>query len=684
MNSWLVEPPPQLVSVMLANNETGVLQPVAEIVRRCKCRRRPRAHRRQPGRRQNPSQLPRARRRRHDRRPHKFHGPRGIGALLVRHGTALQPLLHGGFATIRLAPRHRIRRAAARHPRRPAQRGTPTDQSAWPNSAIDSNPASAPATRKPSSTAPPPRACRTLRTSPSSASIGRHCSWRSTWPASLLLHRLRLRQRLQRTLADAHRHGPAERNHLLKPPLQPRRHHDRRRNRRSSAPNHRRNPRCAGTKNSLRLIVSESQKSPFPNCLFPLSGRCKKTLVFSAKTAKKPPPPDVKKGLNLIEFKHRFGPIFSPFFGPLLLTDGSAWSTKFSPFRRPPRATMRPRQGIPTSSPAPKTAWPPAAIDWLLHPGEHAYSPLVLHGPSGTGKSHLAQAVAQSRPNATCTHAADFARELAESIDNGTASQWRTKYRTAQMLVFEDLTHLADRDAAQTELLHTLDELEAQQVPVVITSRLAPSELTQLSAALRSRVTSGLEVPLSPPGSAARKVILQRLAAARGLRLSPGALQLLATGLDATVTELRGILVELEMQSPKNPAVSTQRDTSLPNSSSRPYTSQPATSGLLRRKILRPPPQSTLRRFPPSTSGSGPQRCHLYRPPTDGQKSPGPGQILRRPRPHHDHAQLPQNRRPSRRRSPNTHVSSQPPQTANARNFNCGKTVRDCRQSRSI
>ncbi len=203
------------------------------------------------------------------------------------------------------------------------------------------------------------------------------------------------------------------------------------------------------------------------------------------------------------------------------------------------------------------------AIQWLLHPGEAAYSPLVLHGPSGTGKSHLAQAVAQSRASATCTHAADFARELAKSIDDNTVHDWRAKYRTAKMLVFEDITHLADRPAAQAELLHTLDELEHQQVPVVITSRLAPSEITQLTPALRSRLAGGLEVPLSLPGAAARKIILERLAAARGLRLSPGAAQLLATNLYGTVNELRGILLELEMESPpaegKTLLISTQR-----------------------------------------------------------------------------------------------------------------------------
>ena len=192
-----------------------------------------------------------------------------------------------------------------------------------------------------------------------------------------------------------------------------------------------------------------------------------------------------------------------------------------------------------------------SAIDWLLQPGQHRYSPLVLHGPSGTGKSHLAQAVARSHNNATYAQAADFARELADAIGTSTVADWRSKYRSAEMLVFEDLTQIANRQAAQAELLHTLDELAALQVPVVITSRLAPAEIAQFSPALRSRLAAGLEVPVSPPGDAARKAILQRLAADRGIRLSCGAVQLLTTGLYATVPELRGILIELEAAVPR-------------------------------------------------------------------------------------------------------------------------------------
>jgi cysteine desulfurase len=88
---------PRLVSVMLANNETGVIQPVGEIARICRekgCLVHTDAV-------QAVGKLPVNFRASGANAmtvaPHKFHGPLGIGALIVRNGINVQPRLFGGF-----------------------------------------------------------------------------------------------------------------------------------------------------------------------------------------------------------------------------------------------------------------------------------------------------------------------------------------------------------------------------------------------------------------------------------------------------------------------------------------------------------------------------------------------------------------------------------------------------------
>ncbi len=103
LDAWLSERT-RFVSVMLANNETGVVQPVAEIARRCRALGVP-LHTdsvQMAGKLPvdfsalGASSLAVA--------PHKFHGPLGTGALIARHDVELSPLFFGGFQQSGLRP----------------------------------------------------------------------------------------------------------------------------------------------------------------------------------------------------------------------------------------------------------------------------------------------------------------------------------------------------------------------------------------------------------------------------------------------------------------------------------------------------------------------------------------------------------------------------------------------------
>jgi cysteine desulfurase len=95
--SALLRPDTCLVAAMLGQNETGVLQPIAELTAICNKRRIP-LH---TDAAQVAGKLPISFRELGAATmtvaAHKFHGPLGIGALVVRHGVELRPQLFGGF-----------------------------------------------------------------------------------------------------------------------------------------------------------------------------------------------------------------------------------------------------------------------------------------------------------------------------------------------------------------------------------------------------------------------------------------------------------------------------------------------------------------------------------------------------------------------------------------------------------
>jgi len=193
-----------------------------------------------------------------------------------------------------------------------------------------------------------------------------------------------------------------------------------------------------------------------------------------------------------------------------------------------------------------------AVVRWVFEGPARQYSPLILYGPTGTGKSHLIRGLAAQwrttfpRDRVVCVAGSEFAHELAEAIDTQDTDQFRVKYRKAGLLVVEDLGELQERLTAQEELVQILDARSATGRWVILTAPTAPAALTELAPRLHSRLTAGLAVPLVAPSAGTRRALLRQLAQLRQIELPETAARLLAEGLNVTVPELFGALVQLE------------------------------------------------------------------------------------------------------------------------------------------
>ena len=208
------------------------------------------------------------------------------------------------------------------------------------------------------------------------------------------------------------------------------------------------------------------------------------------------------------------------------------------------------------------------------------FNPLVLYGPSGTGKSHLARGIAATwkanfpHSRVVYTTAVDFARERKDAFDAQSVEDFRARYRGAALAVFEDLGELAAdpsrrgvrKDsqsppkeslptprrsgcfpAVQEELICTLDAIIQRGGQVLATIAAAPHDIGGLVPALQSRLAAGLCLPLALPGADARRAILQRWSTLREFELADSILKLLAEGLAGTVPELLGAMLQLEV-----------------------------------------------------------------------------------------------------------------------------------------
>ncbi len=211
-----------------------------------------------------------------------------------------------------------------------------------------------------------------------------------------------------------------------------------------------------------------------------------------------------------------------------------------------------------------------AATAVAKNPGT-AYNPLFLYGGTGVGKTHLMHAIANQllavRPEMRIIYCMgeEFLNEIVEAIQTKSARQFKQKYRSAQLLLVDDVQFIAGKQTAQEEFFHTFNTVHREGGQIVLTSDRPPSEISRLEDRLRSRFEGGLTVDVAAPDFELRVAIANIKAEAVGLSVPPEAAQLIAANITDT-RAIEGFLRRLTTEvSTKKTAVTAELVSSLLN-----------------------------------------------------------------------------------------------------------------------
>jgi chromosomal replication initiator protein len=187
-----------------------------------------------------------------------------------------------------------------------------------------------------------------------------------------------------------------------------------------------------------------------------------------------------------------------------------------------------------------------AAALHVVAGADELISPLVLHGPVGTGKTHLLEGIyaglrKRSQAHRVCyVTAEEFTNRFVQSMRQGKLGTFRKYFRECDALLVDDLHFLATKAATQEEFLHTLDELHAEGKQVVVSCDCHPRLDDDFTPELRDRLLGGSVWALIPPDGVTRLEILRQRAARANPALPEDVLTYIAERVTGNVRELEG------------------------------------------------------------------------------------------------------------------------------------------------
>ena len=179
------------------------------------------------------------------------------------------------------------------------------------------------------------------------------------------------------------------------------------------------------------------------------------------------------------------------------------------------------------------------------------YNPLLIYGASGVGKTHLMFAIrnriAEIYPEKkieiiTCE---EFTSLFIESTRAGTVSLFHNRFRSADVLLIDDIQFIEKKEVTQEELFNTIDTLLKAKKQVVLTSDRPPKDINSLDDRLRSRFESGLLADIASPELETRIGIIKIKTEDKGITLEEDLVYYIADQLKSNIRQIEGMINQI-------------------------------------------------------------------------------------------------------------------------------------------
>ena len=192
------------------------------------------------------------------------------------------------------------------------------------------------------------------------------------------------------------------------------------------------------------------------------------------------------------------------------------------------------------------------------------YNPLFIYGNSGLGKTHLLCAIInymkahKKAKRIVYKKCEEFMNELIEAISTYTTKQFKEKYRTADVLLIDDIQFIAGKVSTQEEFFHTFSYLYESNKQIILTSDRPAHEIKPLEDRLLTRFQGGLIADIQPPSPELRTAIIRKKSEQMHLNIPNELVDYMAERLHENIRQIEGVLKRLHAMFSMSDAVVTK------------------------------------------------------------------------------------------------------------------------------
>lgn len=187
-----------------------------------------------------------------------------------------------------------------------------------------------------------------------------------------------------------------------------------------------------------------------------------------------------------------------------------------------------------------------ASLEICNKPGNNRYNPLFIQSAAGLGKTHLLMAIKNQLLSRNFTKvvyidSGSYFCEFINCLKAERLEDFRSKYRGADVLLLDNVSHLAEKVHTQYELLYTYDSLYESGKQIVFSGHQYPSETHGLNDRLISRLASALIVDIQPPDIETRMKILKTWAERESVPMPDDTIFYIASNVKTDIRKLEGV-----------------------------------------------------------------------------------------------------------------------------------------------